>query len=88
MDMGCSDASHVDVQGDICGICQESGVNTVAISSGGTPCGGCPERDDEERQDHRKQLHVVVIVLEVLLWETAKSVHSIVCCEALVDNKK
>ena len=85
--MGCSDASLVNVQGDIC-IRQESGVNTVAISSGGTPCGCGSERDNQERQDHCKQLHVVVIVLEVLLWETAKSVHSIVCCEALVDNKK
>ena len=63
--MGCSDASQVDVQGDICGIWQESGVNTVAISSGGTPCGGCPERDDEARQDDRKPLHVVVEILEV-----------------------
>ena len=63
--MGCSDASQVDVQGDICRIWQESGVNTVAISSGDTPCGDCPERDDEERQDDCKELHVVVIVLEV-----------------------
>ena len=76
--MGCSDASHIDVQGDICGIWQESGVNTVAISSGGTPCGGCPERDDEERQDDRNQLHVVVIVLEVHFWETGKEEFCIV----------
>ena len=70
--MRCSDASLVDVQGDIGGIVHESGVNTVAISSRGTPCGGCPERDNDEGQDDCRPLQVVIIILEVLLWETAE----------------